>query len=204
MASTHGGNARASPFVVGAKSLPPVPAWDDQVQMRLDFFDEYLRGVAKGPKVRYHHMGEERMRTTEQWPPVSTARRTFHFAADHVLAPAPAAVGSDDYDVDFSVTTGRTNRWFAQTSSPVLNLDHREKLDERMLLYTSAPLEADMEVTGTAVVHLWCSTDGDDGAFLVHLEDVDADGRSPDHPSRLELPVVGVRTPATSGAKTAP
>ncbi|MFA4944816.1 MAG: CocE/NonD family hydrolase [Lentisphaeria bacterium] len=182
MASTHGGKALASPFVVGSKSLPPVPAWDEQVQMRLDFFDQYLRGIDRGvaswPKVRYFHMGEEKMRATDQWPPAGTAMRPFYFGADHVLAPEPAAAGSDDYEVDFGVSTGRTNRWYAQTSSPVLNLDHREKMDERMLLYTSEPLEADLEVTGSAVVHLWCSTDRDDGAFLVYLEDVDADGQS--------------------------
>jgi putative CocE/NonD family hydrolase len=182
MASTHGGKALASPFIVGGKSLPPVPAWDEQVQMRLDFFDQYLRGIDRGvenwPKVRYYHMGEEKMRATDQWPPAGTAMRTMYLGADHVLASAPAAIGSDNYDVDFEVTTGRTNRWFAQTSSPVLNLDHREKMDERMLLYTSPPLDADMDVTGTAVVHLWLSTDREDGAFLVYLEDVDVDGRS--------------------------
>ena len=44
--------------------------------------------------------------------------------------------------------------------------------------YTTAPLEAPLEVTGHPVVHLWLTSSADDGDFFVYLEDIEPDGRS--------------------------
>jgi hypothetical protein len=182
LASNHGGGVHASPFTVSGEPVPPVPSQQEQVQLRLDFFDQHLRrqdrGVASWPKVRYFNFGEEQMAATATWPPAGTANRTFWCDADHRLARSVPATGRDDYDVDFGVTTGRANRWATQMGTPVFHLDHREAMDARLLLYTGEPLAADLQVTGTPVLHLWCAADRDDGAFLAYLEDVDADGRS--------------------------
>jgi hypothetical protein len=45
--------------------------------------------------------------------------------------------------------------------------------DVKGLTYTSPPLDADVEVTGHPVVHLWVTSTARDGDFFVYLEQVD-------------------------------
>jgi predicted acyl esterase len=77
MASSHGGGAHASPYTVTGSAVPTQPAADSLAQLRLQFFDHYLKGVRNGvpgwPAVRYYTLGEEAYRTTEVWPPAGTA-----------------------------------------------------------------------------------------------------------------------------------
>ena len=49
--------------------------------------------------------------------------------------------------------------------------------DEKLLHYTSAPLETDLEITGSPTVSLQVASTHADGAFHVYLEDVAPDGR---------------------------
>lgn len=184
LASSHGGREHASPYVVGSEPLPPVPSWEEQARLRLAFFDHHLKGVDNGvpawPAVRWFVLGEERFRESAGWPPEGTVERSFYLAADHRLAPRPpqSGDGEDSYRVDFTVSTGSRNRWMTQTAAPVLGLDDRAAMDERMLTYTSAPLERDLLVAGRPVVTLHLSSDHTDGAVLAYLEDVAPDGRS--------------------------
>jgi putative CocE/NonD family hydrolase len=88
-----------------------------------------------------------------------------------------AKTGSDYYTVDFEATTGRHNRWFTNGGAgDVIYPDRREE-DEKLLTYTSAPMERDMEITGHPLVTLFVSSTESDGAFIVYLEDVAPDGR---------------------------
>lgn len=52
------------------------------------------------------------------------------------------------------------------------------ELDQKGLTYTSDPLEADIEVTGHPIAHLWISSDNKDCDVMIFLEDVDPSGRS--------------------------
>ena len=61
-----------------------------------------------------------------------------------------------------------------------LTISGRSRCADDVLVYTSAPLEQDLEVTGPIVVHLCASTDGPDTDFTAKLFDVYPDG------SRLE------------------
>ncbi|MGE3171616.1 MAG: CocE/NonD family hydrolase [Planctomycetota bacterium] len=180
LASCHGGFRHASPFATGAQPGPPVPSEDEQFRLRLQFFDRHLRGDDHGeawPTVRWFHMGSERMLASDEWPPKGVAPQAWFLAADGALAPAPGAPGVDRYEVDFDVTTGIANRWATQMGVPVV-LPRRERTDERMLMYTTAPLEDDLHVTGTPELFVRLTSDRTDGALLVYLEDVDPDGRS--------------------------
>jgi hypothetical protein len=47
-----------------------------------------------------------------------------------------------------------------------------------VLVYTSPPLERDLEVTGPIVMHLFASTDGSDTDFTAKLVDVYPDGKA--------------------------
>jgi putative CocE/NonD family hydrolase len=63
-----------------------------------------------------------------------------------------------------------------QMGRPVKYGDRRTE-DEKLLHYTSAPLEADIEITGNPTVSLQVTSTHTDGAFHVYLEDVAPDGR---------------------------
>ena len=184
LASSHGGVWHASPFEVHQNRLAPEPAFEDQIGMRIDFFDHHLRGAENGvdewPALRYYNLGEEAFRESEAWPVDGVSSERFFLGADRVLSTdAPDdAPGWASYDVDFDVTTGRWTRWTTQLGGPVLALDDRGAMDARMLTYTSPVLETPLQVTGEPIVHLRLTSTATDGAVLVYLEDVAPDGRS--------------------------
>ena len=53
---------------------------------------------------------------------------------------------------------------------------HRRRQDVRCLVYTTAPLERDTEVTGTPLVTLFVRSTATDAQFFVYLEDVGPNG----------------------------
>ena len=53
----------------------------------------------------------------------------------------------------------------------------RAEEDTKLLTYTSAPLETDVEITGSPVVTIEMASTTSDGAVFAYLEDVGADGR---------------------------
>lgn len=181
MATSHGGFFNASPFRAEPGPRPTVP---EQFAMQRDFFDHHLKsahnGVSEWPKVRYYNLGEEAFKETDVWPPAGTKRRTWYFGNAGRLEREAALeeAGSDRYRVDFGVSTGGGNRWMTQMGRPIFGLEDRTDVDSRMLTYTSPPLEADLQITGTPRVTLHITSDHEDGAFLVYLEVVDLDGRS--------------------------
>ena len=182
LASSHGGLAHASPFAVKSRRVAPVPSNAEQYDLRVAFLDHYLKGVdnevADWAPVRYFNLGEEGFHETDVWPPKDTQRLRFFAGADGVLAREPGESGWDEYEVDFEVTTGNANRWSTQMGRPVLGLHDRGATDARMLTYTTAPLEKDLQVTGTPVVTLQVTSTADDGLILIYLEDVDPQGQS--------------------------
>ncbi len=184
MASSHGGRALASPYAVSDEPLPPIPSVQEQFELRLAFFDHYLKGVDNGvdawPPIRYFNLGEEAFHETDTWPPSGTRARSFYLDEGFALAAErpTTATGADTYRVDPAVTTGTNNRWMTQMGGPVLGLDDRGSMDARMLTYTTPPLDEDLQITGWPAVTLQVSSDRPDGMVLVYLEDVDEDGRS--------------------------
>jgi len=77
--------------------------------------------------------------------------------------------------VDFEATTGLTNRWHTQMAKPLAYPD-RARADQRLITYTSAPLTADLEITGSPVISLYVASSETDGAFFAYLEAVDPQG----------------------------
>jgi X-Pro dipeptidyl-peptidase C-terminal non-catalytic domain len=70
--------------------------------------------------------------------------------------------------------------------------DRRER-DEKLLVYTGAPLASDLEVTGHPMVTLELSSTESDGAVFVYLVDVTPNGdvdhfkRIPEHAPTLTI-----------------
>jgi putative CocE/NonD family hydrolase len=147
----------------------------------LDYFDRHLKEFSNGKEERrilYFTYGENEWHETAVWPPAGMTDSVWYFSSDNKLEPeAPrSSEGSDQYTVDFTATTGHRNRWMAQMGNIVDYADRRDE-DATLLTYTSAPLERDLEMTGSPTVYLHVSSDHEDGAFHVYLEDVSPDGR---------------------------
>ncbi|MCB0634196.1 MAG: CocE/NonD family hydrolase, partial [Lewinella sp.] len=119
-------------------------------------------------------------KSTNVWPPRGQTRIKYFLDAKQRLSSSPPkkARGQDEYQVDFSTTTGKNNRWATQMGQPVLKLDNRNAEDALSLTYTTDPLREDLQITGTPAISLKLSSTHTEGAVFVYLEDVDPNGRS--------------------------
>ena len=172
---SHGGGYHASPFQPADR--PTTPNDREQNRAALCFFDQHLKGRANGmdgPRIFYYTLGEEAWKSATTWPPTGTTTQRWYFSVEHALSrTAPTSPGaSDRYTVDFEATTGTQNRWYTQMGGGDVIYPDRAPEDRRLLTYTSAPLDADLEVTGNPIVTLQLASTSTDGNFFVYLEDV--------------------------------
>ncbi len=147
------------------------------------FFDRWLIGLDNGiddeARVHYYTLGEERWKSADTWPPPGVEEVSFYLDKDGGLAHLRKSAGADEYHVDYTVGTGTRSRWVSLVNPEhkEIRYKNRKKADEKLLCYTSAPLEAEMEVTGHPLVTLYASSTAEDGNFFVYLEDVGPRGR---------------------------
>jgi putative CocE/NonD family hydrolase len=181
------------------------PADHSQVEKKqfdLDFgvethrwFDYWLKGIDNGimkePSIYYYVMGgskKEAWQTTNEWPLPNQKLTHFYFGEGKTgsvastndgllrLEPPDQKDAADPYTVDYSTTSGKYSRWYAVNWSR--NYPNMRSNDQRALTYTASSQEADMEITGHVVAHLWLSTDAPDLDVFVYLEEVDRNGKS--------------------------
>jgi len=173
----HGGRNQISPW-----SESPEPVFDHTAEL-LRFFDYHLKGIDNGimkePPVFYYTMGEEKWKSAHSWPPQSKTR-TYYFKKGHGLGTAkPAGNGEfDPYKVDYTTGTGLNSRYVSLVNLknvPIRYPDRREE-DRKLLVYDTAPLSEDMEVTGHPVIRLYVESSARDGQFFAYLEDVSPGG----------------------------
>ncbi len=160
---------------------------------QLDWFDALLKGVDNGaldgPALRLFVMGANVWRDEEAWPLARAkitpwylhsggAANTLH--GDGALSPAAPgdeAVDTFVYDPRNPVPTRGGGLCCSATGLPAGAFDQRP-IEARpdVLVYTTAPLEADLEVTGPIEVRLWAATSARDTDFTAKLVDVDPCG----------------------------
>jgi putative CocE/NonD family hydrolase len=170
-----------------------VAALVDMLPLHLRFFDRWLKDIDNGqeqdPKVRIFVMGTNQWRDEEQWPPAGMALTPFYLhsggsantlAGDGVLsARQPAEDEPNDsyiYNPD-----NPTPSWSDLGNYPFGDrpFDNRWRLRrDDVLVYTSEPLEEDLEITGHPFVVLHAASDCPDTDWHVTLSDVLPDGRS--------------------------
>jgi len=177
---SHGGRHDTDPF--NPPNEPVYPPLEMQVFEMVTFFNRYMKRDEPRPiesSIKYYTLGSGEWNTTETWPPDGYDDVTWYFQNDGALnTTAPnTKVGSDHYTIDFTATTGMDNRWRTNAGGYDVVYPDRRHEDEKLLTYTSAPLERDTVVTGTPVVTLHVRSTHEDGAFFVYLEDVAPDGR---------------------------
>jgi uncharacterized protein len=153
----------------------------DYDEVILRWMDHYLRGMDNGVEkekpVRYFVMGDDQWRDTDAWPPPAKATTYYllHPRKDdwhgRLLAEAPTESGS------VSLLT-------SDPAKPVTNSydgsgahDYQELAKRRdVVVFDSAPLEHDVEVTGPIQAQIYLACDCRDTDLWVHLLDVAPDG----------------------------
>ncbi len=177
----HGGGQHADPFLPA--TTPTDPSKEAQFRMLAAFFDAYLKDDGATPQpefgVTYYTLGEGAWKSTRTWPPAGFEARRWYFGPQGSLTTDSPAIetGADEYSVDWTATTGTATRWHTGFAMADVVYPDRAAEDKKLLTYTSAPMEKDVEVTGSPVVTLYVASTEKDGAFHVYLEDVAPDGR---------------------------
>lgn len=177
---------------VGDLSLP-LAALVDLDALHLRWFDCWLKemdnGIADEPPVELYVMGENVWRKEREWPLARTEYTRFYLrsggranslSGDGGLSPEPPGSEPPDvfsYDPKDPVPTcgGALCCWPAILKPGVVDQREVEARDD-VLVYTSAPLERDLEVTGPVEVTLWTESSAPDTDFSAKLVDVTPDG----------------------------
>ena len=159
---------------------------------QIRWFDRRLKGIDNGiddePPVRIFVMGDNVWRSEHEWPLARTQYinhylhsngRANSLHGDGFLSLDPGAEEPTDrytYDPDDPVIT---------TGGPIMHREHVGPMDRRpverrddVLVYTSEPLERDLEVTGSVTMTLYASSSAPDTDFAATLVDVHPDGRA--------------------------
>jgi len=137
-----------------------------------------------GAPVRIFVMGDNRWRDEQEWPLRRAVPTAYHLLSDGkantrdgdgrlVPTPAPATQAHDTfaYDPSNPVPTGAFG---AYSRAP----NDRRPMQQRqdVLVYTSAPMTAPLEVTGPVRLVLWAASSAPDTDFTAALSDVQPDG----------------------------
>ena len=158
----------------------------DFLSLQLRWFDHWLKGIDAGlldePPVRIFVMGLDRWRDEADWPLPRAVETVWYLHGGGGLSQeAPGAgEGSDGYAYD-PADPVRTHGG-ALLMTPEFRpgpLDQRPvEARADVLVYTSPPLERDVEVTGPVKVLLWAATSAVSTDWVARLCDVFPDGRS--------------------------
>ncbi|MEE8394739.1 MAG: CocE/NonD family hydrolase [bacterium] len=138
----------------------PMRPWQENQDVIMRWYDHWLKGNDTGmmdePPIRMFVKGSEVWRHEHEWPLARTAWRKFHLHAAGLLsADPPAASAPDEFEND-----------------PLLFPNqHPQGLD-----YATAPLEADLEITGPIALYLYAALDQPEATWIVTLRDVAPDG----------------------------
>jgi predicted acyl esterase len=103
--------------------------------------------------IKYYTLGEGKWKTADTWPIPGFHNKTWYFNAGGILSEEKPlnSEGHDTYKVDFTASTGKTNRWFTNCGGGPLFYPDRKDEDQKLLTYTTRALESDVGITGTPV-----------------------------------------------------
>lgn len=158
------------------------------------FFDHYLKKEKNDfkdtmPRVQYYTMGKNEWATADSWPPKAAEAVTFYMQStiyansvfgDGVLSQEmPSGNASDSYTYDPMNPVPALGGGVCCNAGAALGGSYDQRgIEARadVLVYTSEPIEEDLEITGSIRATLFVSSDAKDTDFTVKLVDVYPDG----------------------------
>ncbi len=136
----------------------------DILAEELRFFDYWLKGIDNGimdedPVYYYTYNAPQGLewQSAPTWPLPEEKRMDFYLGEGALSNTVPLGSGSDTTTVTYDFMPGVLN-------SP------------GALIYETAPLSKEIQVTGHPTVNLWVSSTASDGDFVVTIQDVAPDG----------------------------
>ncbi|MXO60648.1 CocE/NonD family hydrolase [Altererythrobacter salegens] len=157
---------------------------EDLTTYHLRWFDRWLKDKehpATAP-VRIFVMGINHWRDEQEWPLERAKLTPWFFHGDGSLSPESPTVGSEPRSFEFDPADplptlgGATLMPTIYPKGAIAQNQLHGRSD--LLLYTSAPLDEPLEVTGPISVRLWASTSARDADWVIKLCDVHPEGRS--------------------------
>jgi putative CocE/NonD family hydrolase len=128
------------------------------------FFDYWLKGINNGVMnedpvyyYTYNAPAGSEWRSAKKWPLSSEKRTKYYLGKGSLSTTAPTGIDQkDETAVAYDVTPAN--------------------MTTKGLVYATAPLSADVQVTGHPAINLWASTTATDGDFIATIQDVAPDG----------------------------
>jgi hypothetical protein len=180
--------------VVGERSIGDARLnYDEQI---MAWFDLWLKDSpndfkTKTPRVQYYTMGSNKWQASEEWPPKNTKMTSYYLSSrgnantlngDGVLSTKlPNNTISDAFTYDpmnpvmsYGGNVCCTGNAIQGGAFDQQDMEKREDI----LVYTTAPLEKGVEVSGFIETKLFVSSDVKDTDFTIKLIDVYPDGRA--------------------------
>jgi len=188
---THGDRTgMAGEVFFGTRASEAIAGLSD---MMWRWFDYWLKGMDTGimdePPVRIFVMGINRWRDENEWPLARTVYRRWYLHSDGkantlhgtgTLSPRTPGDEPPDtfvYDPADPVPTRGGGLCCSAAALPSGAYDQRPvEARQDVLVYTSTPLEEDLEITGPLKVVLWASSSAVDTDWTAKLVDVAPDG----------------------------
>ncbi len=153
------------------------------VQVR--WFDHWLKGRDSGllddAPIKLFVMGINAWRDEQEWPLARAVETRWYLHEGGALnRQQPADEAPDHYAYDPADPVPTRGGALLMTPEYRAGPYDQRPIEARpdVLVYTSAPLDHDTEVTGPIVVHLWAISSAPDTDFVARLVDVAPDGRS--------------------------
>lgn len=153
----------------------------DYSEALLRYFDYWLKGIDHGfstePPVKYFVMGDNVWREAQDWPPPSTKYLDLRLAEDGKLfwnGPGADSSTSFVYDPMNPIRLPGDGLIYAGGSGLP---DWRIVTARRdVAVFTSEPLDRDMEITGQILARVWFSSSAPDTDISMRVLDVAPDG----------------------------
>src|SRR5215210_9277015 len=169
-------------LVTGARNTFEAHQLFDQIEFHqkelLPFYDHHLKGFDNGvmqeAPVRLFVRGADIYRDEPEWPLMRATYVPYYLRqgpSGSVISLNDGGLSEEPPDEDETGTAYSYPAWGWHNGVAATGPDGRPDPVRRVLTFTSAPLEADLEVTGPIVLKLFASSDQVDTQFIVKLSD---------------------------------
>ena len=179
-------------YVIGERNVGDARL--DYTGLLIRWYDRWLKGIDNGiekePRVRVYNMGDRAWKTYDTWPPAGAQRVLYYLDSDggantaagngRLVLSRPRKDTQDAYTYDPMNPAPSLGGQVCCFNAAVPGSFDQSKMQARpdVLIYSTEPLRAPVDVTGPIEVTLYLSSDAKDTDLMVKLVDVHPDGKA--------------------------
>ncbi len=186
------GRVESERYVIGEREVGD--ARFDYGSFMIRWYDRWLKGIDNGierePRVRVYDLGGKAWKTYDTWPPAGARQVTYYLDSDggantaggngRLVLARPKRDARDAYTYDPINPAPSLGGQVCCFNAAVPGSFDQSAMQARpdVLVYSSEPLRAPVDVTGPITVTLYLSSDVKDTDLMVKLVDVHPDGKA--------------------------